>query len=186
MKKWVVVILFLFIVIQVGFSQKQIISSNQDWLGTVNQTRFSNRWGSYAEVLFRSKALLPDSLYQIMIRVAGVYYLSNTTRLSIGYAYEDNFPADNHKKVYLPLHSPWQQFSWGNKYNRLNVNQGLRLEERFRHKVKNDYELAQGYSFNYRLRYNIVLNAALGKRPFEPNTLALVVTTSSLSTLVNK
>ncbi len=53
--------------------------------------------------------------------------------------------------------------------------QYLRLEERFLKKIKDIDELAEGYNFNYRVRYNIMLNFAFNKQPFAPKTISYVV-----------
>ena len=53
--------------------------------------------------------------------------------------------------------------------------QWVRLEERFRHKIKNNDELEDGYNFNYRMRYNFFLTAPLAQRPFLAKTLSLVL-----------
>jgi hypothetical protein len=51
--------------------------------------------------------------------------------------------------------------------------QWLRLEERFRRKIKNDDEWADGYSFNWRLRYNVVAQFPLNKNAYAPGTFSL-------------
>ena len=53
--------------------------------------------------------------------------------------------------------------------------QWFRLEERFRRKILNDDELAEGYGFNFRFRYNFFAQFPLSKRKFQPNTLSFVV-----------
>lgn len=52
--------------------------------------------------------------------------------------------------------------------------QWLRLEERYRHKVKNNDELADGYNFNYRLRYNFWYDVPLSKKGIVPGALSFV------------
>jgi hypothetical protein len=42
-------------------------------------------------------------------------------------------------------------------------------------KILNDDELADGYNFNFRSRYNILLQFALGKQPFKPGTFSFVL-----------
>ena len=52
--KNVLVLLFLFRGI-VTFSQKTILSEEQTWLAVFNQTRFTEKWGSWTDVHFRLK-----------------------------------------------------------------------------------------------------------------------------------
>jgi hypothetical protein len=49
----------------------------------------------------------------------------------------------------------------------------VRLEERFRHKIKDENELAPGYKFNYRARYQLMAFFPLSKKGFAPRTLAI-------------
>lgn len=53
--------------------------------------------------------------------------------------------------------------------------QWFRLEERWRRKILNNDELASGYIFNFRIRYNFFSQLALSKKRFQPNTLSFVV-----------
>ena len=53
--------------------------------------------------------------------------------------------------------------------------QWVRLEERFRRKLKDNDELGEGYDFNYRVRYNMMLNFAFNKKPFAPKTISYVL-----------
>lgn len=53
--------------------------------------------------------------------------------------------------------------------------QWFRLEERFRRKIEDDNNLAGGYSFNFRARYNILSQVALNKQPFKPGSFSFVL-----------
>ena len=53
--------------------------------------------------------------------------------------------------------------------------QWIRLEERFRRKILNDDELAEGYNFNFRVRYNFLFQAAIGNKPFKKGTFSWVL-----------
>ena len=52
--------------------------------------------------------------------------------------------------------------------------QWIRLEERFRHKILNDSTLADGYNFNYKLRYNLWYEIPLSKKGIVPNTFSFI------------
>lgn len=49
--------------------------------------------------------------------------------------------------------------------------QWIRLEQRYRHNIQDDYTLAPGYRFNQRLRYNFALSVPFTKHKFEPGGL---------------
>jgi hypothetical protein len=157
------------------FSQKQTTSINQVWLGYFNQSRWSNKWGTWTDLHLRTKEDFFSNFSQSIIRVGGTYYLNDNTKLTAGYAYVSIYPGDNHKNITQPEHRPWQQVQWHTNYSRIRLMQWFRLEERFRHKIKNDDELADGYNFNYRVRYNFYLAASLARKPFTPNSLSFVL-----------
>ncbi len=154
---------------------KQTEYAQQIWLGYFNQTRFSDKWGIWADVHLRTKEKFVNSLSQGIARLGLTYYLNDATKLTTGYAYVNHFPSDNHKNISQPEHRPWQQIQWHNKYERLRTMQWVRLEERFRRKILNDDELAEGYNFNFRIRYNFFLQKPLGKKAFHPGTLSFVL-----------
>jgi hypothetical protein len=156
------------------FSQKQVTSVQQIWLGNTSQLRFSNHWGLSFDLQVRSREKFYQGLSQVSSRIGAVYYVNELVRVAAGYYFADNIPRDYHKAVFQDEHTGWQQFSWSTKYPRLNINQSFRLEERFRHRVLNEDKLGEGYGFNYRTRYNILMNIGLSRKPFTPHTLAAV------------
>ena len=158
------------------FSQtKQTESVQQTWLGYFNQTRFSNKWGTWTDIHLRTKEDFVSDISQSILRLGLTYYLNDDTKLTAGYAYVSHYPADNHKDVTMPEHRPWQQIQWHSKYSKLRLMQWFRLEERFRRKILNDEELAEGYNFNFRLRYNFFSMFSLSKNRFQPKSLSFVV-----------
>jgi hypothetical protein len=159
-----------------GFAQqKNITEEEQTWLGYFNQTRFSEKWGSWTDVHLRTKEDFFTQYSQALFRVGLMYYLNNDTKLTAGYAFVNHFPADNHKNISQPEHRPWQQLQWHTRSKRLRLMQWFRLEERFRRKILNDDQLADGYAFNFRARYNILSQFALGSQPFKPGTFGFVL-----------
>lgn len=161
---------------------KQTTVAEQIWLGYFNQTSFSKNWGIWAELQLRTKENFFTNLSQGIVRAGLTYYLTDEAKLTAGYAFVNHFPADNHKNISQPEHRPWQQIQWHTKYNKLRLMQWFRLEERFRRKIKNNDELAPGYNFNFRLRYNILTQFPLNKKRFQPGTLSLAL---SNETFVN-
>ncbi|XVJ68018.1 MAG: DUF2490 domain-containing protein [Lacibacter sp.] len=159
-----------------AFSQtsKSTDEEQQIWLGYFNQTRFSKRWGLWTDMHLRTKEEFTTNFSQLIIRPGLTYYLTDDAKFTAGYAFINHFPADNHKNISLPEHRPWQQFQWHTKYPKVKLMQWFRLEERFRRKIKNDDELADGYTFNWRLRYNILSQFPLSKKRFAPGTFSFV------------
>jgi len=168
-------IVVIFSCLQLTAQTKSTTHVEQVWLGYFNQTRFSDKWGMWADLHLRTKEDFFNDLSTGIIRLGLTYYLNDDTKLTAGYAYVNHFPAENHENVSQPEHRPWQQIQWHSRYPNLRIMQWFRLEERFRRKILNDDELADGYSFNYRIRYNIFTQFPLSKRKFQPNTLSFVV-----------
>lgn len=164
-----------FLITFAGFSQKQTTHLEQVWLGYFNQTRFSNKWGLWTDVQLRTKEDFFTNFSQAIGRMGLTYYLNDNTKLTAGYAYINHFPADAHKNISQPEHRPWQQLQWQTRYQKLRLMQWIRLEERFRRKIKNDEELAEGYNFNWRVRYNFFTAFPLSKNAFAPKTWSLVL-----------
>jgi hypothetical protein len=159
-------------------SQAQVKNTahiSQVWAGYFNQTRFSRHWGLWADIQLRTKENFTDNLSQSLNRVGLTYYLTDNTKLTLGYAFINYFPGDNHANISQPEHRIWQQVQWQNKYPRLRLMQWFRLEEKFRHKVLDNDHLADGYTYSWKLRYNFFLNAPLNKKAFAPGTLSFVL-----------
>ena len=154
---------------------KQIETVEQIWLAYLNQTRFSNKWGTWTDIHLRTKEDFVNDFSQSILRFGLTYYLNDDTKLTAGYAYVSHYPAEGHENVTIPEHRPWQQIQWHSKYSKLKLMQWFRLEERFRRKVLNDNELAEGYNFNFRFRYNFFFMVLLSKNKFQPKSLSFVV-----------
>jgi hypothetical protein len=176
LKKAILSFVFVILIFSRGNTQeKQKENLNQVWLGYFNQTRFSNKWGLWTDLHLRTKEDFFTNFSQSILRFGLTYYLNDATKLTAGYAYVSIYPADNHKDVTQPEHRPWQQIQWHNKYSKIRTMQWFRLEERFRRKILSPSELGSGYNFNYKMRYNFFLQAALSKKGFQPHSFSFVV-----------
>lgn len=169
--------LLLLVLVSTGvFAQvKQTETEQQIWVGYFNQTRFSNKWGLWADVHLRTREDFIEKFSQSIGRIGLMYYLDDDVKLTAGYAFINHFPADNHKNISMPEHRPWQQVQWHTRFSKLRLMQWFRLEERYRRKILNDDELADGYNFNFRIRYNFFSQVPLSKKRFQPNTLSFVL-----------
>jgi hypothetical protein len=154
---------------------KQTEDVNQIWLGYLNQTRFSNKWGMWADLHLRTKEDFASNFSTGIVRLGLTYYVNDATKLTLGYAYVNHFPADAHKKISQPEHRPWQQIQWHSKYGKKRMMQWFRLEERYRRKILNDSTLADGSNFNWKLRYNFWYDIPLTKKGIVPKAWSFVV-----------
>ncbi|MGC4100016.1 DUF2490 domain-containing protein [Ferruginibacter sp.] len=169
------IIMLLFAANGSAQTTKQTEKLNQVWLGYLNQTRFSNKWGMWADLHLRTKENFFDN-YSVSILRAGItYYVTDATKLTAGYAYVSIYPGDNHKGITQPEHRPWQQVQWHTKYGKKRMMQWIRLEEKYRRKILNDSTLADGYSFNWKLRYNIWYEIPFSKNGPLPKTWSFIL-----------
>lgn len=171
--------IILFIIIIVGIknvaAQKIVTNFNQVWGGFMNQTRLSTKWGFWAEAQLRTNENFVDNLSTSILRVGGTYYLNDHTKLTAGYAYVNSFSPANGAKISIPEHRPWQQIQWHTKYPKLRLMQWIRVEERYRKRLLNANELDNTSSFNWRIRYNFLMQVPLGKKLFEPKGFSFIV-----------
>lgn len=155
-------------------AQKHDVQERQTWLGVFNQTRFSDRWGLWAEGHLRLHDQFVHELFQTVGRVGVTYYLTDEVRLTAGYAYAHLYP-DGARTVGQPEHRPWQQVQWFTKFPRARLMQWVRLEERFRRHVASNDELGSNFDFNFRTRFNMALFLPLTRKKFEPGGLQFLL-----------
>jgi len=156
-------------------AQKNVTTDEQTWFGFFNQTRLTNRWGLWADAHFRLKDDFVSEPSQFIIRIGPTFYLADDIRLTAAYTYVHHFPTEGHEDIAQPEHRPWQQVQWFMRGQKARLMQWVRLEERFRRKILSDSELADGYNFNWRIRYNFALFLPITKKRFEPGGLQFLV-----------
>ncbi len=171
--------LFAFILIALTINhlsaQKTITEDEQTWFAVFNQTRFTDKWGLWADSHFRLKNDFVKDPSLFLIRVGPTYYVNDDVRLTAAYCFANIFPEEGHKNISQPEHRPFQQIQWFTKLPFGKLMQWVRLEERFRRKIKNDNELADGYNFNWRTRCNFALFVPLSKKGFAPGSFQFLL-----------
>lgn len=175
MKQTTLLISFLVAIFTTQAQTKTTTQAQQIWFGYFNQTRLSNKWGIWADLHLRTKEEFTNNLSQSIVRAGLMYYLNDAAKLTLGYAYVTNYPAEGHTNVSQPEHRIWQQVQWHNVYPHARLMQWIRLEEKFKHKIANDSTLAEGYNFNYKIRYNIFYELPFTKNGSGPGALSGVL-----------
>ena len=160
---------------QASAQTKSTAHLNQVWSSYANQTRFSGRWGMWFDLQLRTGENFVHNFSTAIIRPGIIYYFSDNTRFTAGYAYVNHFAVDN-QGISVPEHRPWLQLAWMTRYTKIRTSQWVRLEDRFRRKLAaNGSELAPGYTQNYRFRYNLAVSVPLNSKSFQPKGWAFVV-----------
>ncbi|MBX0290156.1 DUF2490 domain-containing protein [Hymenobacter sp. HSC-4F20] len=173
MKRLLFPLVLLLLLSQHATAQKQYVREQQTWLGMFNQTRFSDRWGTWTDLHLRLHDHYVQDLFQGVARVGLTYYLTDDVRLTGGYAYVHHFP-DGARTIGQPEHRPWQQVQWFTKFPKARLMQWVRLEERFRRTIQRN-ERTDEFDFNYRTRYNAALFLPLTKKGFTPGGLQFLL-----------
>lgn len=155
-------------------STKNTQQISQLWLANTSLVRLSNKWELLSDLHLRTKEKFANNFSVSIIRVGLNYYITPSTKLTAGFAWVNLFAGDNHKNITQPELRPWQQLQWTTKYGKYKTIQHLRLEERFRRKILNDDALAEGYNFNFRLRYNLLYEVPLSKNTQKPGAFSMV------------
>jgi Protein of unknown function (DUF2490) len=159
----------------ISIAQKIIVSDEQAWFGVFNQTRFSNKWGSWTDVHMRLKNDFIKEPSQFLIRVGPTYYLNDNVRFTVAYNFVNFFPDETHPNISIVEHRPFQQIQWYTKFPKSRMMQWIRLDERFRQNIKSNGTLGEGFNFNWRVRYNYILFLPLSKKGLAPGSIQAVL-----------
>jgi hypothetical protein len=136
-------------------AQKITEHREMTWLGYFNQARFTKRSGLWSDVHLRLNDSFVLETHAVLGRIGYTYYITDRTRLTAGYAYQ-NQPGHNGSADQLE-HRLWQQLQWTEKKSWYNLMQWFRFEQRFRKtSLEDDYTFS-----NYRIRYNIAFTFPL-------------------------
>lgn len=169
---------YLFLIVftciaSVSFSQKQYTYNDQVWLSYFNQARLSKHWGIWFDASIRTKNQMVHNFSQGIIRIGATWIADENWRFTGGYAYMHHFANSSHPLTDRPEHRPFEMVQWQKQINHWRIIQTARLEQRFRHRISNG-DLGEGYNFNHRARYSMVISRALSKQhPFESHTISI-------------
>jgi hypothetical protein len=147
----------------------------QLWLGYFNQTRLTDKWGIWFDTHFRTTEHFIKEPSKFLGRLGVMYYINDDLKFTNAYNFVNHFPEEGHANVSHPEHRIWHQLQLHTKYGKVRTMQWIRLEERFRRKIKNDNELAYGYRFDERIRANMLINIRLSKKGIAPKTFSAIL-----------
>jgi hypothetical protein len=150
-------------------ARKEYQYRDMTWFGYFNQSRLTNRSGVWVDLHLRLDDHFIRSTHAFLARMAYIYFVNDRTRISAGYAYQDQ-PQHTGSPQVLE-HRPWQQIQWFEKKPRFVMMQWVRLEQRFR-KTADEID----YNFtNHRIRYNMAFTIPLIQKEVKPRTPFLFV-----------
>ncbi|MFW2475312.1 MAG: DUF2490 domain-containing protein [Sediminibacterium sp.] len=175
MKLSIIVAILVVCVSNVKAQPKTTSHASQVWLAYFNQTRLSNKWGLWGDFQIRTREDLVSHFSTGIARVGLTYFVDDNVRLTLGYGYINNYPANDNIKLSQPEHRPWQQVQWFTKNKRTRLIQYIRLEERYRKRYLSNTELDNSWAFNFRMRYNILYQIPLTADGLIPKKLSAII-----------
>lgn len=124
------------------YAQKQIETTNRQWLQYYNNLKINQHWLVQSDIGFRFSNNL-NTFSQYLIRASIGYNLGDRNRVALGMA---AFQSRGTAYDEFRLH---QEFNRNVKYNKLKLQHRWRIEERFFY----DQSLANYYNFRFRYRF---------------------------------
>lgn len=139
-------------------AQKSVIKQNLYWLRYYNQLSITKKTTWHNEIDDR-RFFENNRRQQLIIHSRLHYKFIKNIDVAVGLSYSFQNPQDPNSTfgLRIPEFRPVQEISYTSSLSsRFNLQQRLRVDERFRHK-NNNLELLEGYDFNLRLRYRLQL-----------------------------
>ena len=174
MKKLLLFIIILACAGDLWAQNKQTTYGNQVWFGYYPQLRFSKHWGLWSDYELQQKEHIADNS-QFTFRLGGTYYVNNDTKLTAGYTFINVSPAAGHLYVSQPENSAWEQIQWYTYHKKKKLMQWLRLEERFKRNILDDYTLADKSTYTWRARYDFFYQLPLSSKGISPHHFSAAI-----------
>ena len=154
---------------------KPVLFQQQSWIGYYPQVKFAKHWGLWFDSEVHTNDHYFNGFSQATLRLAATYYNNKNNKFTVGYGYTDYFPGEDHAYISIPEHFAWEQYQWFSNSRRNKLMQWIRLEQKFKEDVLDNYTAAGTYTFMYRARYNIYYNVSLNSKGLLPESLSLVM-----------
>ncbi|MEO8415922.1 MAG: DUF2490 domain-containing protein [Ginsengibacter sp.] len=137
---------------------RNVKKSSQQWIQYYNQSKIEDKWTWSADAGYRFNTLFSNRA-QYIVRTGFGYQFNRTMKVSAGFAHLGFYTSDKLSKV---EYRPYQEFAITNAYKHLGIFHRFRVEERFFKNVING-DIQHGHSFNFRFRYQCMLNITILK-----------------------
>ena len=140
-------------------AQRQRVYSNLIWVGHFSSIRLNNRFAINSDVQFRTKEWAGKWAQQL-IRSGVSYELHPSLNVSLGGAWFRHAQYNGDTLSFRNEWRPWQEVAYNIKWNKLGVQQRIRLEQRFLQKMVSGQKTNQ-YDNVTRLRYRFEIQVPL-------------------------
>jgi Protein of unknown function (DUF2490) len=143
---------------------KQVTNQGLYWMRYYNQLSLNEKWTWHNEI--EERRFFENNRHHHLIMHTRLHYkFFKNADLALGFTYSLQSPQDPNAKIDLvvPELRPGQEVNFSNPITkRLTIQQRFRIDERFI-QSNNGKELTDGYDFNFRFRYRLLLNYKLNK-----------------------
>jgi len=159
------IILFLIFASPMLFSQENhFVYSNQVWTQYYTQIQINENYAIVCDAGIRGKLNLSEKT-SVLGRIGFQKKVNKNISFTMGAAWFGFYSAD---KLNRNEWRGWQEFSYNQFYERLNIQHRFRLEERFFHSVDSNNS-----TFNYRSRYRVYVKIPINNCTLTKNTFYL-------------
>ncbi len=149
-----IILIFLFGVSTIALAQsRNVKKSSQQWIQYYNQSKIGNKWTWSTDGGYRWNTFFSNRS-QYIVRTGFGYQLNSSMKVSAGFAHLGFYTSEKLSKI---EYRPYQEFAITNKYKNLGILYRLRIEERYFKNVL-DGDIQPGHTFNFRFRYQCMLN----------------------------
>ncbi|MCR9013516.1 DUF2490 domain-containing protein [Aquiflexum gelatinilyticum] len=155
-RRFALAIMLMFFALNLAMAQ----GDAQLWLTYNNQTRLSDKWGYTFDVNYRTRGFFPFNSTLAAARVGGIYFVSNRSRISGGYAWFGTYVSDFDINL-LPEHRLWQQIQWIIPKSKFQLVHRFRLEQRFRQELLKYPSGKSSFAYTTRARYMVQFQGLL-------------------------
>src|SRR4051794_21708366 len=150
------ILLLICISVTTNAQEKTVKKGNQQWLQYYAQIKLSNKWTLLADGGYRWANHFQTSS-QYIIRTGIGYALNPNIQVGGGFAHLGYFTSGKVSKVEF---RPYEEFSIKSKLGNTEINNRVRIEERFFNPVVDGKVEGPG-TFNFRFRYMLLANIPL-------------------------
>jgi hypothetical protein len=152
-----IIFLFLIGICNKATAQQKIIKrGNQQWLQYYAQIKLSDKWILLADGGYRMANNFQNS-YQYLIRAGLNYVLNPNIQVGVGFAH---FATFSNGKISRDEFRPYEELGIRSKLSNIDINNRIRIEERFFDPVENGHIKGPG-TFNFRFRYSLMAGIPL-------------------------
>lgn len=149
-------------------AQRKIEHTNMIWTGYYNTIHFNKKWSVASDAQLRTRDW-NEKWSQLLIRSGLSYAFTEWAALTGGFGFFKNAQYSGKQLFLKNEFRPWQEFSYHAKWNKINIIQRLRTEQRFLQQVVN-YTKSNRYEYILRVRYRFEFQV-----PLKENELKLLL-----------